>query len=420
MSLMKLFIISLPFIAFGINAGSDTITLSFVLIFVLTAFYLLNKLSIPLPADDVTVLFYIFLIFAAFTSYHSIMTYRFYDTLLGDTPEAKDLKQIIMLLFMLVHFIVLRLILRKFNMSQVQNLIWFFIYVSLAVSVYSLYQFIALKYELPFGDILRNTKSYSMALASEKSSWLSTGMVRTRAFMPESSFWGAYLLVPISLLLPFAFSRRNLRTSLMLFIFLLAMFLSFSRTGWLALAILIVLFLYQKLVQDKMLYRVINIVLYTSLFILLLTNFILPNLIETISSFADYSATVRFSTQKISFLTFLKYPLLGVGWANTGFFISDISTYNFYLQLLLETGIIGFLIFTVFLYKIFRKLSRVEKALLAEAGATAEIDTVFGIKLAYLSILIVWFNSAAYNCSYIWFFIALSAALPNVMNNSHK
>ncbi|MFH1369565.1 MAG: O-antigen ligase family protein [Elusimicrobiota bacterium] len=411
-SFILLFIVTLPFIAFGINVGSETITLSFVAFLGIAIFYIAAKKSVPIPNDNLTKNLMLFFVIAAFSSYLTVNTISTSLNVLGDTAAMKDIKQLAMLFFIIIHFSLLLLVFKRQNLEQLRRYFWFFIYLSFFVSLYSIYQFAALTYDLPFGDILRNTKSYSVALKNETSGWMGSGMMRARAFMPESSFWGAYLLVPISFLLPFVFSSKSVKIFSMFTVFIIAMFLSFSRSGWAGLIIIFMIFTYIEIIYDNKLYKALNAVMVFSILFIFLTNFILPNMIEYLSSFSDHSAMVRFDIQRNSFLTFLKHPFMGIGWGNTGFFLMDFTTYNFYLQLLLETGLIGFVVFCAFLLKIWKVLT-VNESLMSKSDGRTELGKILlGLKLAFISILFTWFNTTAYNLSYIWFVAALCCVFP--------
>jgi O-antigen ligase len=407
---LQLFIISLPFIAFGITIGEDTLPLSFCLLFLLGWIILVKKQSITIDNTTKTLfIFFIILIISAcyrlFILPDGAISYR------GEIMYIKNLKQLTMFFLMILHFLILRSILKKYSLEFIQNIIKFFISVCFVISLYSIYQFFAFQYNLPFADILRISKSYSITRGVELSSWI--GLPRARAFMPEPSFWGTFLLLPFSLVLPYAFEKRKFKYQLLLFIFLIAQFLTFSRSCWFGFLFVLTCFIFYKIVYEKKLIRAIKISFVILFLIFLLTAFIVPQkavLFERLFTFTDSSAVERFEVQKLTFQMFLEYFVIGIGFGNTPFFLKHQVTHNWYLQLLLETGIIGFSIFMFFLFQIWNRLKRFEKKIKFSQNRNLK-KLALGLKLVFISILFIWINLPGYNFSYIWFILALITVL---------
>jgi len=418
LKILKLFIISLPLIAFGITIGNDTLPLSFLILFILGVIILTG--GQPIIIDTATKILFAFFILAFISvCYRLLVTTETVISSTGEMMDTKGFKQLIMFFFMILHFLIIQNILRKYDIETIQRIIQFFILVSFFISLYSIYQFFAFKYDWPFTDILRTSKSYSITRGLETSSWI--GLPRARAFMPEPSFWGTFLLVPFSLILPFAFKRK--RMSLLLFVFIIAQFLTFSRSCWFGFLLILSLLVFYKVIYQRKLIGAVKISFVMLLLAFLLTAMIVPQkavLFKRLFTFTDPSAVERFEMQKKTFQMFLKNPIVGVGFGNTPFFIEHQVTHDWYLQLLLETGIIGFFLFILFLFQVWSKFKKIERKVnkMALCGEYENLTSLIsGLKLSFFSILFTWVSLPAYNLSYIWFLFALITALPNVYKN---
>lgn len=439
--ILQVFIISLPFISFGIDVGGDTVSVAFLSLFTLALLIIIEKQEIPIDRISVTLLvFFAVLIFSVF---HSSL----YLNELGPgvrmariIPQIKnfklftyikELKQLIMFFIMIIHFLVLCTVLRKCSSSSINKLIWFFINISFLVSLYSIYQFFGIQFKWPFIDILRNSQSYMPTPIDAASNWVH--VPRACAFMAEPAFWGSFLLIPISLILPFVFRTMNKKTCFFLFIFLVAEFLSFSRTSWIGLMIIFIYFMLRRVEYKVKMVKIVKLFLIISPVIIVLFIFTMPYknvFIDQLSpgKLQDFSAKIRFQVQTICFLTFLKYPILGIGWGNTEFVLlhlTDIHTWrhhavtnNWYLQLLLETGVVGFSVFMIFLYQLWNRLKTFEKKIRLSATDKNIQDIILGLKLSFIAILVIWFNLVSYNFSYTWFILSLIAVLPDVYKNT--
>jgi len=226
--LLQCFVLVLPALAFGININEETIALSYIFVGILGLFLLL-KLRI-ISIDSSTRLFLCLFLIASISSWYRLtQTTGFEYTNQSGYLYLKSIKQLVMLAVIIVHYIVLRNSLKSCTLNLLYKLIWFFIGVSFFVSLYSVYQYFGLRYDLPLTDILRNSYSYTIVRGKELSNW--TGMTRARAFMPESSFWGAYLLIPIGLIFPFSFNNKSRMSARLLVFFCISGVFSFFSHG---------------------------------------------------------------------------------------------------------------------------------------------------------------------------------------------
>ncbi|MBN1384728.1 MAG: O-antigen ligase family protein [Elusimicrobia bacterium] len=419
--ILKLFIISLPFVSFGLTIGEETprtFCLSFLIILVLGVLIFVKGRGLILDATAKT--FLIFVVIVLIFVYYRVYIVAGLDK--SSHEYVKYFTQPVMLFFVVIQFLVLRSVLRDLDKRVIHKLIWFFIIVSFYVAVYSIYQFLALHYDLPFTDILRTSKSYR-AITSElmkSGGWLS--LPRACAFMPEPSFWGTYLLLPIGLMLPFVFGSKNNKIRCMFFIFLIAILLSFSRTAFMGLLFIGAIFVFYRMKYRSEMVKIINMCIIISVVAFILIVLFAPMekwFFQRTITLGDWSALARIETQIQSFQLFLEHPVIGIGWGGTPYFLEGIhiTTYNFYLQILLETGIIGFFVFMFFLYQVWNKLKIFESKIQSSEDKDMK-NLAVGFKLSFLAILINWLNHTAYNLSYIWFIIALLTVLPNIYRNT--
>jgi hypothetical protein len=59
--------------------------------------------------------------------------------------------------------------------------------------------------------------------------------------------------------------------------------------------------------------------------------------------------------------------------------------------------------------------------MLIKTNANKTIKNIaLGLKLSFISIMLIWFTNPAYNFSYTWFILAIIAVLPVIYKNSKK
>lgn len=107
--------------------------------------------------------------------------------------------------------------------------------------------------------------------------------------------------------------------------------------------------------------------------------------------FGENSDNGRFDLWKQSFLYFLDSPLWGNG---LGYMVSEYgkATHNTYIQLLCETGIVGFLLFTSIILIILKKLKKNEIYLILFIGILFQIMFLDALDNRCLWIVMCWMN----------------------------
>ncbi|OGS03927.1 MAG: hypothetical protein A2251_05170 [Elusimicrobia bacterium RIFOXYA2_FULL_47_53] len=420
---LQLFIITLPFIATAIPLPGETLTVSYFFIFILAFLIFINKSSLPVTFDNKTFTLLAFILVAAASTLFRLM-HANSATLVsgrGEMLYIKNVKQIISFGIMLLHFIVLRHIFARMKINSLQKIMGLFTSATFIIALYSFYQFFALINNWPYTDILRNNTHYSIVVPEAARGWIGTigiPLRRTWAFMPEPSFWGTYLLIAIGLLFPFAYNSKNIKNRVVFITLIIALIISFSRSAWAGLMLLSLYFFYVQLRKLRFKLK-IPLLLFAALAAALIFGSVYFSkrfdiLINAVT-FSDWSSSERFGTFGKAFEVFFEHPIIGIGWGNTPFFLKSEVTYNFYVQILLETGIIGFILFILFLTQIYRSLNSFIDKVKDDEEAS---KLAFGLKMSFLALLIIWINIPTYNFSYIWFILSLIVALPASYNNS--
>ncbi|MDW3208241.1 MAG: hypothetical protein R8N23_00135 [Reichenbachiella sp.] len=96
-----------------------------------------------------------------------------------------------------------------------------------------------------------------------------------------------------------------------------------------------------------------------------------------------------------------KYPITGYGISNSQFFISTVVIHNMYINLVAETGIIGFLAFMSILLFLWFKISKQSK-MPGNSGALGQWFLVF-----LVAVLIQWMSMHAFSIPIFWFYCGL-------------
>jgi O-antigen ligase/polysaccharide polymerase Wzy-like membrane protein len=268
--------------------------------------------------------------------------------------------------------------------------------VAVVIASYSLYQFLALAYDLPLADFLRNSASYVIARGSDVSGW--AGLPRARGFAPEPSFWSSYVLVALGWAL--AVFRGRARV-LSLGVLLLSLILSFARTGWFGLLALSAVFaLLHGSRRERLLIAMTGLSLIgTLLFFELLGSDVLGRMV----SFEDLSAVERFTTQVDAFYLALSHPWFGLGWGFYDVFFGGVEhtavTFNLYISIFVGGGMLGLALLGIYIGSV------------ARSGSRLDVEGVWrlGIQFSFGAVLFSWLTIPGFNFSYMWVAMAFAA-----------
>lgn len=258
--------------------------------------------------------------------------------------ESKNIFMLVTV-FILFYFAVINTVDSK---NKLNTLLYMFVIGATFASIYGLYQY-------AFGDL------YSQA-------WLDSNMFENIKMRVYSTFenpnvFGEYLLLVIPIIAALLFTEKGILKKIFLFVLLgingIALVLTFSRGCWLGIifgmAILAV-------VIDR---RFILL----GVLLLLLAPFILPetiiNRFTSIGNMGDSSTSYRVYIWMGTILMLKDYWFSGVGLGITSFNkVYPIYSYNgvpaphshnLYLQIIVEHGIIGLIIFTYIMYYFYKE-----------------------------------------------------------------
>jgi O-antigen ligase len=186
---------------------------------------------------------------------------------------------------------------------------------------------------------------------------------RIRGVFVHGNSLGGIIALTIPPYLSFYFSKEFKNTSLQLkimyfcfsFLLLFALFFTYSRNSLISsiLGVLFFFFIYSwKIKKFEIFFKYLFLFLFSLLFIIFASKFIFEKVYERILSifrpFEDISFQVRIHYWVNSLKTFLKHPIFGIGISQfiyMPYAFLVIIPHNLYIQLLLETGIIGFFSF---------------------------------------------------------------------------
>jgi hypothetical protein len=206
----------------------------------------------------------------------------------------------------------------------------------------------------------------------------SLSTARSFGFASEPSFWSFFLAMNVSL----GMAARN-RSKLLLVINLAALVLTFGRTGLLVLFIVLAMRFSKTSLANKIFLVVAGVV------VLLVFNEALQvsNLKSIDSSFWERFDSIVFSTGLL-----VQYPFFGIGPGNFDV-ISEIEKlryqdiFNLFLSILVCCGVIGFSLYMLTLYRIYRKI-------------------LPSLNLPFFAILAGWLTMSAYNLPFVWVTLA--------------
>jgi len=420
-SLLKLFVITSPFLATAVvTLQGESLPVSYVALGML-AVVILPRIA-RTPVDNATLA--LAALYAALIASVAFNTLDWRGTAPPAGASAKNLKQLAAFGIMAVHFVTLRAALLRRGADEVARLLCLLAGVAFVISLYSFYEFaVYCRGGEPFLGFLRNSQSYSVAEGAGASGW--AGLPRAKGFTPEPSMWGAFLLAPLAITLPFCKREHRgwRRNRLMVATFIAALVLTVSRTAWFgALLILLAFSTSSRTGFGRKLLALAAVLAAVAL---------VPqirSIMELLRAFSDLSAAARLQTQMGALRMFGDHPVFGVGLGGFALAFGRYAaayvtnhgseyfvTFNLYLTMLVESGVLGLGLFLAFLYLIMHSVTKAEAAARRRLDHLAA-DCCLATKLAFLGVLFTWLSVPAYNFSYLWLIMALGSVLPTVVS----
>jgi hypothetical protein len=244
---------------------------------------------------------------------------------------------------------------------------------------------------------------------------LEGGIFRLSSVSVEPSIFAQTLLIALALYLPFVLGPRRAFSKTLdrvLFALMLAvLLLTTSSTAYVGILVGILLVLWlltvRRVLQLK--HVVIPMVGCGLAGILYASVPVVQQIAESvlISKGGGYSALERLMTIRNSYQMFLKYPLLGIGWAS-------ITSHDLIVNILANCGFLGLAAFAIAMYFIFRALYRSIRSRRTTLAAVMQPDLALHVALAVTLITCI-ISGALFVFPFFWFLCGLAIAAPDLM-----
>lgn len=311
--------------------------------------------------------------------------------------------------------------------ERLEKIIKVLLWSSILVGLFGLFQFA--------GDIIGLPQSITLLKTGYTSAVF--GFPRIQAFSEEPLYFANYLMIPISLALSYYFSKSKILKRYLLIIMLTLLLINFvltvSRGGYLGLIVVLALFLFfywrQIFSWRNLAIIVVGAIVIWGVYFALSRGqpksfyyFVRQaTLKDTNPALASESVLGRLDTYTQALAAYSRHHNLGIGLGNFGPFfthspfVKPITGWpvvnNEYLEILAETGLIGFITFMLLLSVIiWRSLLAIKKA--QEPFLKA---TMFGLFAAFLGILTQYNFFSTLYIIHIWILIGLMIGVQNLI-----
>lgn len=245
-------------------------------------------------------------------------------------------------------------------------------------------------------------------LERHQTGWVGSYLIPRSGTFEEGNFAGLYYLASLALAV-YAGNRY------MMLIAAAGILLTLSTSTYLASAVfLMVLGIMQK---ELTFGNIVRIILIVSLMFFLVIE------LDFVSKFGENSSSsgaVRLNEAITGVRIFLAHPFLGVGLGGYGYHFDAFEwdfalsifygsekhiANNIYVELLSETGIMGFLLYSLFFFGWFVAIRNGNRKSICFSAF-------------HFGVLVVFFAYPTFNITYIWFFIGLTTALTQTVVNN--
>lgn len=226
---------------------------------------------------------------------------------------------------------------------------------SIFAAFWGILEFVCKMSGADYPAMIFNTGTSMAAMGYQE--FLTGDVFRISSVGVEPSIFAQTLLVALALYLPFVFGAPTLfgkALDLSFFALLLVVLcLTTSSTAYVGIFIGVLLFFALLSVNGIMRLRhlVVPLVVFATTALLYASAPVAQQVLDAalFSKATDYSTFERLMTISNSYEMFLKYPVLGIGWAS-------ITSHDLIMNILANAGSLGLLSFTVAMYSIFRLL----------------------------------------------------------------
>jgi len=246
---------------------------------------------------------------------------------------------------------------------------------------------------------------------------------RASLFFSNANQFGIYLMIVLSVMLTLIIIEKNNKKKKIFFIgiiiVMMAILVSFSRTAYIGTAIIVLLFL----VKNKKIRSFIPQFLLYFLVLLIIISFIVPKFIthgidlrmqKTKKIFTTGSSDwSRLQMFPISLNIWINHPLFGVGVGNITKSPANylkMEAHNMYLNILTETGILGFIIFIILIFFSWKAICK--STFISKKYNNEQMYWLSkGLKITFFTILLIGFLTNGQTDKLLWLIMGLNFAM---------
>ena len=354
----------------------------------------------------------------------------------GEEPFLKGVKEWLGLLLMVGAVYGIVMVIRE-EKQYVQSVRGLLIGAAFA-AIYGLYQFFGLYFDLPLTNIFNNNISFEAASHGQ----VIGGLRRIWSTAPEPLFFGNFMIAVLPVVLSLNLSGKKLfkksfvENAFLLILYLGAFLLTVSRGAYLGMIASVLVLLVLKFERgDKPLGKLLFVILLSlvivgSLGLIMKRRIDFSQIDNFLSELSFEDNLERYVLMRTGLSVFRAHPLAGVGLGNFGFYYTTYRypiapsiptdshhwpiTHNMYIQILAEMGLIGFSVFCIFLWFLFRDtyVICVQKDSRTMIGA---LQTGFLASLA--GMLVQFLTMSGFRLSHFWFVVGMLIAGINICRN---
>ena len=284
-----------------------------------------------------------------------------------------------------------------------------------------------------FGDLVGVPLSLTGLI--EGYSKITFGFPRIQAFSKEPLYLGNFLMIPIGILTGKMLSpEKKIKSDKILLAGLVGLLiLTLSRgaiLGFIFFILMLAIYFPKKVLSRKNILIGLSGLAIIFASVLLIVNIAGDKTLDrfihqlTLKDFGVSESTVlRLGDSQVAYKAWQQNPLLGVGIGNFGVYKANYElaspdvesiTNNQYLELLAETGIIGFGLFVLIIIML---LSRSYRAIKTTKNEVVK-PLLAGLSAAFFGILVQYNFFSTLSIIHIWFLIGLIIALQNIALDS--
>ncbi len=330
---------------------------------------------------------------------------------------ASNVFQLASLGLMIAHYFFLAAALRVQPLTRLTFLVDLFIAAAVGGALLSLYQLASVVFGLPYWEFWRTSNLYFKAHTLNwhgGGSWIA--FPRAYGTAPEPTFWAGYFVCALGMTLGRLQSGASRWLPAAAILIVAGLVSTFSRAAVVPVAAVLGVWLWYVVTRTMPLWITIA-VLVAALAATVWPAFASERMMTTLN---DHSAIERLSAQITGLRIVADFPFIGAGPGSVPFLVDKYlfviegrqlvefsRLYSFFLVVMVATGMLGTVVFSVFLVELFRPLHPLVAGRVPGVEPLARSAILCGV-----AIMTCWIGSPAYNMSYIWFCLALAAALP--------